>query len=70
MSKPSADAAVDSSARRYPLPAVLLLAGLSLASGAAVHGAEAIRELHGMKTGVPNVGDEITLTIGFEGNKD
>ena len=24
----------------------------------------------GMKTGVPNVGDEITLTIGFEGNKD
>jgi polyisoprenoid-binding protein YceI len=24
----------------------------------------------GMKTGVPNVGDEITLTIAFEGNKD
>jgi hypothetical protein len=48
MSKPSADAAVDASARRYALPAVLLLAGLSLASGAAVHGAEAIRELHGM----------------------
>jgi polyisoprenoid-binding protein YceI len=24
----------------------------------------------GMKTGVPNVGDEVTLTIGFEGNKD
>jgi len=24
----------------------------------------------GMKTGVPNVGDEITLLIGFEGNKE
>lgn len=24
----------------------------------------------GMKTGVPSVGDEVTLTIGFEGNKD
>lgn len=24
----------------------------------------------GMKTGVPNVSDEVTLTIGFEGNKD
>jgi hypothetical protein len=35
------------SARRYASP-VLLLAGLLLASGAAVHGAEAIRELHGM----------------------
>jgi len=23
-----------------------------------------------MKYGVPNVGDEITMTIGFEGNKD
>lgn len=48
VSQPPADAAVDSSARRYALPALLLIAGLSLASGAAVHGAEAIRELHGM----------------------
>lgn len=24
----------------------------------------------GMKTGIPNVGDEITLMIGFEGNRD
>jgi polyisoprenoid-binding protein YceI len=24
----------------------------------------------GMKTGVPNIGDEITLTVSFEGNKD
>lgn len=48
MSRPSADAEVDSSARRYALPAVLLLAALLLASGAALHGAEAVRELHGM----------------------
>ena len=25
---------------------------------------------YGMKTGVPSVSDEVTLTIGFEGNKD
>lgn len=48
MSEPSADVAVLSSVRRPSLRALLLLVGLSLASGAAVHGAEAPREVHGM----------------------
>ena len=42
MSEPTADV------RRFGLRALLLLAGLVLASGAAVHSAEAPREAHGM----------------------
>ena len=49
MSEPAADVAVLSPVRRSGLPALLLLllVGLTLA-GAAVHGAEAPREVHGM----------------------
>lgn len=50
MSEPTADVAVPSVVRRG-LRAGLLLAGLVLASGAAVHGAEAPREAHGMSDG-------------------
>jgi hypothetical protein len=48
VSKPIADVTMPSVGRRCGLCAVLLLAGLVLASGAAVHGAEAPREVHGM----------------------
>jgi len=48
VSEPTADVAMPSVVGRFGLPALLLLAGLVLASGAAVHGAEAPREVHGM----------------------
>jgi hypothetical protein len=48
MSEPIADVAVPYVVKRHVLRALLLLAGLVLASGAAVHGAEARREVHGM----------------------
>jgi hypothetical protein len=48
MSEPIADVAVPYVVKRRLLRALLLLAGLVLASGAAVHGAEAPREVHGM----------------------
>ena len=48
MSEPTADVAMPSVVRRCGLRALLLLAGLVLASGAVVHGAEAPREVHGM----------------------
>jgi hypothetical protein len=48
MSEPIADVAVPYAVKRRVLRALLLLAGLVLASGAAVHGAEAPREVHGM----------------------
>ena len=47
MSEPAAGVAVLSPVRRFGVPAVLLLVGLTLAS-AAVHGAESPREVHGM----------------------
>lgn len=48
MSKPIADVTMPSVGRRCGLSAALLLVGLVLASGAAVHGAETPREVHGM----------------------
>ena len=48
MSKPIADVTMPSMGRRCGLSAALLLVGLVLASGAAVHGAETPREVHGM----------------------
>jgi hypothetical protein len=48
MSEPIADVAVPYVVKRRVSRALLLLAGLVLASGAAVHGAEAPREVHGM----------------------
>jgi hypothetical protein len=44
----AADVAMPSVVRRPGLRVLLLLTGLVLASGAAVHGAEAPREVHGM----------------------
>ena len=48
MSEPTADVAMPSVVGRSGLRALLVLAGLVLASGAVVHGAEAPREVHGM----------------------